>query len=126
MLQVWNTVKGAVEGGPVVVTLSRETRTLDQNAKMWPMLKDVSDHVEWYGQYLIPENWKDVFTAALNDQKAVPGINGGVVFLGKSTSKMKKAEFSDLIECMYAFGAEHDVQWSEKSINIYNEYGQSV
>lgn len=95
------------------VTISEPTRTLDQNAKLWPMLSDVSKQVEWYGQKLTKDEWKDVFTAALRRQKAVPGLDGGFVVCGQSTSKMGKREFARLIELIYAFGAERNVRWSE-------------
>lgn len=88
-------------------------RTDLQNAKLWPMLKDVADQVEWHGETLTATEWKDVFTAALQKQKMVRGIDGGLVFVGSHTSVMRVAEFADLIECIYAFGASHNVEWSE-------------
>lgn len=107
--------------GSVQITVGREKRSTDQNSKLWPMLGDVAEQVEWYGQKLSDEDWKHVFTASLTKQRAVPGIDGGFVVLGQSTRNMKKDEFSDLIELMYAFGAEHGVQWSEKALAIYDE-----
>jgi hypothetical protein len=104
-------VLNAPEG--YVVTIKPQTRTLDQNAKLWPMLQDVSRQVEWYGGTLTEEEWKDVFSAALKKQKAVPGIDGGFVVCGQRTSKMSKQEFAELIELIYAFGAQHNVIWSE-------------
>ncbi|MGM0584236.1 MAG: recombination protein NinB [Pseudomonadota bacterium] len=95
------------------VVVKEATRTNDQNSKLWPMLQDVSRQVEWYGQRLTKEEWKDVFTAGLKRQKVVPGIDGGFVVVGAHTSTMGKREFSDLIELIYAFGAEHGVRWSE-------------
>ena len=41
------------------------------------------------------------------------GIDGGFVVCGQRTSKMSKAEFSNLLELIYAFGAEHEVTFSE-------------
>lgn len=120
----WELVGKALQAGPVVVTLGRETRTLDQNAKLWAMLADVSRQVEWYGRKLTNEDWKHVFTAALTQQEAVPGINGGFVVLGQSTRKMKKRQFAELIELIYAFGSEHNVQWSEKAEDVCKEYKQ--
>ncbi|WP_372966606.1 recombination protein NinB [Marinobacter sp.] len=105
----------ALPAGPVQITLGRQKRSLDQNAKLWPMLTDVSKQVEWYGQHLSPEDWKHVFTASLTKQRAVPGIDGGFVVLGQPTSRMTKEVFSQLIELIYAFGAEHNVRWSEQS-----------
>ena len=91
------------------VTIGEATRTNDQNAKLWPMLDEISQQVDWYGQKLTKEEWKDVFTASLKGQKAVPGIDGGFVVCGQSTSKMGKREFSDLIELITAFAAERGV-----------------
>ena len=91
-----------------------DLRNLDQNAKMWAMLTDISKQVNWYGQYLHPEEWKDVLTAALKKQKVVPGIEGGFVAIGARTSQMSKREMMDLITLAYAFGNEHNVVWTEK------------
>lgn len=96
-----------------VVTIKPPTRTLDQNSKLWPMLQDIATQVDWCGQKLTDEEWKDVFSAALKKQKVVPGLDGGFVVCGQRTSTMPKQEFSDLIELMYAFGAEKGVEWSE-------------
>lgn len=96
-----------------VVTIGEPTRTTDQNAKLWPMLDDISKQVDWYGNKLTPEEWKDVFSAALSKQKVVPGIDGGFVVCGSRTSKMGRKEFSDLLGLITAFGAEKGVKWSE-------------
>lgn len=91
------------------VKIEPPKRTLDQNARLWAILGDISKQVDWHGQKLTPENWKDIFTAGLKRQAVVPGIDGGFVVLGTSTSRMTKSEMSDLIELMNAFGAEHGV-----------------
>jgi hypothetical protein len=80
---------------------------------MWAMLHDVAKQVKWYGQYLQPEEWKDIFTAALKRQNVVPGIDGGFVVLGTSTRRMTVSEMSELMELMAAFGAEHDVRFKD-------------
>lgn len=99
------------------------TRTLEQNSKMWPMLEDISKQVEWYKNWLTPDEWKDFFSAIILKQKVVPNMEGsGFIAVGGSTSKMGKKMFSDLIELMYAFGSEHNVAWSEKSKVIYEQY----
>lgn len=61
------------------------------------------------------EDWKHIFTAALKGQRSAPGINGGFVVLGQSTSKMRVGEFSELIELIHAFGAERNVKWSDEA-----------
>lgn len=96
-----------------VMRLSEPTRSLEQNSLLWPLLTDVAQQVEWYGNKLSPDDWKDMFTASLRKCRAVPGIDGGFVVLGLRTSKMGKREFSDLIELIRAFGSERGVEWSD-------------
>lgn len=102
----------ANDSSPLVVEIRPKKRTLDQNAAMWAMLADVAEQVEWHGHWLTKEEWKDVMTAALTRQKAVPGIDGGFVVLGARTRKMTKPEMADLLELISAFGSQHGVQWT--------------
>lgn len=89
-------------------------RSTDQNALMWSLLGQVSKQVNWYGQKLSSEDWKDVLTASLRRTRVVPGIDAGTfVPLGMRTSQMTKQEISELIELIYAFGAERDVRFRE-------------
>lgn len=104
-----DSVRLAPEGW--IVEIKEPTRTLEQNSLMWPLLEDISKQVEWYGQYLTSEEWKDVITAMLKKQKVVPGIEGGFVVLGARTSKMTKELFSELIEAIYWFGAQQGVKF---------------
>jgi len=97
-----------------IVTIGEPTRNLEQNARLWASLTEISHQVDWYGNKLTAEEWKTVFTAALRKEKVVPGINGGFVVLGQSTSKMTKGEFSELLELLYAFGAQHGVKFSDQ------------
>lgn len=76
------------------------------------MLAEISQQVDWYGQKLTAEEWKDVFSAAMKRTKVVPGIDGGFVVCGQSTSKMTKAEMSEMQELMEAFGAERGVKFT--------------
>ena len=99
--------------GPVMLSVGRPRRTLEQNDRLWPMLRDVSRQVEWYGERLSPEAWKDLFTAVLKQQKAVPGIEGGVVMIGGHTSRMTIEQMSELIEYIECFGTERGVKWTE-------------
>jgi len=96
------------------VTFKRNKRTLDQNALMWEYLGRIAKQVEWYGQFLDPEDWKAMFTASLRRTRVVPGIDGGTfVPLGMSTSDMTVAEMSDLITLIVAFADERNVDLGE-------------
>lgn len=96
-------------GQGVVVEFRRPTRSVLQNARLWSMLTDLSEQVDWYGQKLTPEEWKSVCSASMNRVKVVPGIEGGFVALGMRTSKMSKAQFADLMTLIEAFGLQKGV-----------------
>ena len=104
-----------LKAGPITLTLGRPSRSDLQNKKMWSMLRDISTQVEWHGQYLSDEDWKHIFSAIIEKQRVVPGLEGGFVVLGSSTRKKNKKWFSDLFELMYAFGAENGVRWKDES-----------
>ena len=108
------TIKNLIDLAPdgFAVKIEQKKRNLNQNAKLWACLQEISEQVMWYGQRLSPEDWKNMMTASLKKTRAVPGIDGGVVVLGISTRDMNKEEFSELIELAQAFGADHDVRWS--------------
>lgn len=92
-------------------------RNLDQNALMWSLLGQISKQVEWFGKLRSPEDWKDLATAALRGAEFVPGLTPGtVVPLGMRTSQMTSAEISELIESLYAFGAEKGVRFRELEV----------
>lgn len=99
-------------GHRLVMEVKPETRSSAQNRRLWAMLTDISNQVDWYGRKLSQEDWKHIFTAALSKQDVVPGIDGGFVVLGKSTSKMTKGEMAELQELMEAFGAERGVKFT--------------
>jgi len=86
-------------------------RSLEQNRMMWANLEDIAQQVVWYGVKLTKDEWKDVLTAALKQQKVVPGIEGGFVVLGARTSKMTVAEMTEMIELSTAFGAQQGVKF---------------
>ena len=110
----WNMAKALLSAGHrLTLELKPEKRSDAQNRRLWAMLADISRQVDWYGQKLAPEDWKHIFSASLKKQRAVPGLDGGFVVLGLSTSKMTKAEMSELQELMAAFAAERGVVFRE-------------
>lgn len=115
-----NTTSGLCDG-PVVVTLGRESRTLDQNAKLWPMLNDfrpiVFNEKTWSA-----EQWKAFIMSAFNMEMPAVGLNGEPVSMGLSTKKLSKKRFSELIEFIYAAGSDRGVKWSEPAMKVYEEW----
>ena len=90
----------------------KNTRSLKANAAMWAALTDISRQVVWHGNKLSPEEWKEVISAGLKQQRAVPGIEGGFVVLGVRTSRMSIKEMGAMIELCYAFGSQQGVKFS--------------
>ena len=110
---LWKQAKAHLSAGRrMVMTLAPETRSTAQNARLWAMLTEISAQVDWYGRKLSPEEWKHVFSASLKKQDVVPGLDGGFVVLGLSTSKMTKGEMGDLQTLMEAFGVQQGVRFS--------------
>lgn len=106
-----------------VLTLTRPTRTLEQNRLMWPLLSDFSKQVEHCGKRYTPEQWKDLLTASFQGcVDYAPSLDGKmIVAFGVRTSKWPKDTFSQFIEYMYAEGTERGVTWSAQSKDSYSE-----
>lgn len=97
-----------------VLNIQEAKRTNDQNAKMHAMLSDVA-RAKPNGRVLPTDVWKSLFMAEAGFKpRFEPSLDGnGVVPVGYKSSGLSKAEFSDLIEAIYSFGAEHGIRWSE-------------
>lgn len=98
-----------------IVEFKESKRTSDQNARMWAMLTEVARQVPWHGVKLSADDWKLIFMDALNQEmRLVPNLNGnGFINLGRSSSRLTKAEFGDLMTLIEEFGARHDVKFNE-------------
>lgn len=87
-----------------------------QNDRMWAMLTDVARQILWDGIKLSTNDWKLIFLDALKRElRIVRNIDGnGFVILSRSSSSdLSTGEMSDLIELIFAFGANHNVVWSD-------------
>lgn len=97
-----------------VMTLAPPTRSGEQNALMWTLLADIA-RAKPDGREMTPEMWKSTFMDAAGFRPImVPALDGqGFICLGYKSSRMTKAEFSDLIETIYEYGARKGVRFSE-------------
>lgn len=106
------------ETNPFVVKVQEMQRNLDQNALMWALLDCFEKQKQWVVNgalcWLESEEWKDLLSAAYKQetQRLAQGLNGGVVMLGMRTSKMRKKQFAEFIEFIYATGAYYDIDFS--------------
>jgi hypothetical protein len=96
------------------VKIEPPLRTMDQNAKMWAMLADVA-RAKPEGRDWVPETWKAAFMHFLGHQiQFAEGLdNTGPFPVGFRTSRLTVRQMIDLIDCIYAYGNEHDVEWTE-------------
>lgn len=107
----------AVANAPAgyVVTVKEPSRSLDQNAALWPILEEFSRQLVWpvNGRMvkMEPEEWKDVLSAAFRGEQArlAMGLDGGVVMLGLRTSKMGKKQFSEFLDFLHATAADRGI-----------------
>ena len=109
--------KRLIDAAPdyAVVNVRAASRSNDQNSLMWALLSQIS-RAKPQGRALTPEVWKCLFMASAGFQCTFePSLDGkGVVPLGFKSSRLNKAEFSDLIEAIFAFAAEHGVALSDE------------
>jgi len=101
------------------VEIKGPKRTLPQNDRMWAMLTDIVKQKKTIdGKRFTTDEWKAIFMEALGrEQIALPTIDGRNFFtIGHSSSNLGKQEMSDLIELMFAWGAENDVVWSDPEL----------
>ena len=100
-----------IAGHKLVLDIRKDTRSNEQNRRLWSLLADLSHQVDWHGNKLTADEWKCVLTASLRRQKVVPGLDGGFVVIGLATSKMTRAEMVELQELAEAFGAQQNVRF---------------
>ena len=98
-----------------VVKITEPTRTQGQNNKLWAMLTDVS-RAKPEGRRHVPDVWKALFMQACgHEQQFEMGLDGRPFPLGFRSSRLKVQQMNDLIECIYAYGAKHGVQWTDEA-----------
>lgn len=97
-----------------VVKISEPKRNLDQNAKMWAMLSDVS-RAKPEDRHWTPEVWKCAFMHSLGHQvRFCEGLDASGPFpIGFQSSRLSVAQMADLITLILEYGDRHGVKWSD-------------
>lgn len=101
------------------VEIKGPRRTADQNARFWAMMGELSEKITYQGRLLTPRKWAYLFLDSLNDEAdIVPSLNGyGFVDIGRrSTSDLEVADFSSLIEIIYAWASPQGITFKEPAI----------
>lgn len=93
------------------VKIEEPKRTLDQNALLWPVLTAIATQIQHHGEYRTPDEWKGLFMHACGKEvRFLPALDGkGFVPFGMRSSQLSKAEFSELLEFIFAWCAEYGV-----------------
>ncbi|WP_349629711.1 recombination protein NinB [Escherichia coli] len=78
---------------PVTIRITDYKRNLDQNAKFYAMVADISRQVQWCGRWLKPEQWKVLLisghaVATKQEADVLPGLEGEYVNIRESSAQM--------------------------------------
>lgn len=106
----------AVADAPLghIVSIREPTRNLEQNAKLHAMIDDVA-RADPLGHSYDADDYKAVFVNAYkSEHRVLYGVDGRPFPAPVRTSAFSVKQCAELIELVYAFGAEHGVKWSEK------------
>lgn len=106
---------GLIDKAPpgYVVKISEPKRTLEQNSKLWAMLTDLSVQKP-EGICQTPDDWKAIVMNACGFEcQFVHGLDGRPFPVGFRSSRLTKAQMSDMIEFIYEYGSRQGIVWSE-------------
>ena len=102
-----------------VVTVDEPKRSLVRNAQLHAVITDISEQVQWDGEWLDSESWKRLLTAAWmratnRKVKIIRAIDGhGIDVLYQRTSKLNESECRELVQYIFAWGVEQGVVFKE-------------
>ena len=110
----------AIETAPSMsrVEIKAAKRTLPQNDRMWGMLTDIAQQKKHFGKKITTDTWKILFLHAVgNEVKFLQSLDG-TEFIphGHRSSDLTKEEMSDVIEFMFAWGAENGVVFHDDRV----------
>lgn len=129
-VQAWQAIKAAwdfvkprlIAGHRLILSIRLETRSDAQNRLLHSRLGDVAKHCAWSGEKRDVDTWRRLFTSAWmrtrgDGVELLPALDGhGVDIVYASTTKLSRAECSDLSEYILCWGTDHGVNWSAASL----------
>lgn len=117
----WEAIKAAPDG--LVVTIQEETRSLEQNRLLWPLLdlwaKNQQACVNGERLAISREAWKCILLASFRKRYGMPqrlalGLDGELVPLGYETHTMPKREFADFLTFILSETAERGMELPDR------------
>lgn len=101
------------------VTIAPPSRKLIQNALLHALLTDLHEQCEWHGKRFTVLTWKRLCMASWLREKGeqpelIPALDGnGFDIVFEKTSELSVQECGELIDWIYAFGAQNGVKFKE-------------
>ncbi len=96
------------------VAIGEETRSQEQNRLMWPLIADIQAQVPDAASFSADDMKLRFLHSLGQEMRFLPELEGSGMFpVGQRSSTLTKAQFTALIELMFAYGARHGVKWSE-------------
>jgi hypothetical protein len=96
-----------------------EIRSNPQNRRLHAMIRDISEQVQWAGDWMDEEVWKLLLMGAAYGQQFVPNPldpRKPFVLVNKRRSRaLVVPEMADFITQLQVFGDEHGVQWRDEA-----------
>ena len=123
MAFAWSKVKPLLLAGHrLQLQIKPQRRSLPQNAILHAVIAEIARQVDWprgSGQMHDSETWKRLLVSSWcrvrgESVTVLPAIDGhGVDMVPRRTSKLTKAECSELLEYVHAWGVEQGVEFME-------------
>lgn len=90
-----------------------EIRSSEANRRYWALLHEIAENVKPKGNVYSAETWHLYFRQRFLGSNDVTLPNGKVTTQPNSTAKLEVADFSDYMEKVQVWAAEHDVSLEE-------------
>lgn len=118
LMRAWEWIKAqTMAGHRLQLDVKEQKRSDKENRLLHSLLGHISKTQEWAGKKRDIETWKRLLVAAwcraINEQvEILPALDGhGVEIVFKRTSTLTRRECADLIEFIFAWGAEAGIQF---------------
>lgn len=100
--------------------MNEEPISRKEMRKLHAMIRDIARQVEWAGAKMEPDEWKLVIFAGAygqdviqNPMRGFPGAPDFVIRNKRRARSMTVSSAAEVITQLYAFGAEHGVEWED-------------
>jgi len=99
----------------MILELRKPKRSLEQNRYYWAILTDISEQVV-PGKAYEPSVWHEYLRALFLPERMVELPDGSVKMVEASTSELRVNDFTEYLEKVIKWSAEHEVKLSEEAV----------